>query len=119
MKRRSFLHRAGLTVVGSGSAIASASAHTHESADPVSDVNSPQRILITSAQTDLAQEIADLQGWNLEIEPALSGEFDNTATRPRFSVLDNRVLQLDGLPLLRHWKQALHEFLDAHTCPDS
>ena len=68
---------------------------------------------------ELAQEIADLQGWNLEIEPALSGEFDNTATRPRFSVLDNRVLQLDGLPLLRHWKQALHEFLDAYTCPDS
>ena len=68
---------------------------------------------------ELAREMAAFRGWDLEIEAASSEEFDSAATRPRFSVLENRLLQLDGLPSLRHWKQALHEFLNSYPCPAS
>lgn len=61
---------------------------------------------------ELAREIVAFHGWNLAVEPARSEQFDSAAARPCFSALENRVLQLNGVPLLRHWKQALHEFLD-------
>jgi dTDP-4-dehydrorhamnose reductase len=58
-----------------------------------------------------AVEIAKLKGINKKVKPITSDKFKRPARRPSFSVLDNTMLRLEGIKELRHWKEALKEYL--------
>lgn len=45
------------------------------------------------------------------VRPVDSSRFPTPARRPGYSVLDNRVLRLEGIQPLRPWKQALQEYM--------
>ena len=72
MKRRRFLRQVGVTAIGSGGVLASVSAQSPESADVVSQQNSPRRVLVTSADSKVARAIAD----------ALAADYDVRLTAP-------------------------------------
>lgn len=62
---------------------------------------------------EFAVEIARLKGINnVEIRPITSDKIDRPAARPAFSVLGNTMLKLEGIKELRHWKNALEDYLD-------
>ncbi len=62
---------------------------------------------------EFAVEIARLKGINnVEIRPATSDKINRPAARPAFSVLGNTMLKLEGIKELRHWKNALEDYLD-------
>lgn len=58
---------------------------------------------------DYAKAILDLTGNtdNLEVEPYI----DESYHRPRYSVLDNLMLRISGMPQPKDWKDALAEYL--------
>lgn len=58
---------------------------------------------------EYAQEILKLTGntGKLIVEPYI----DETNTRPRYSVLDNLMLRISGMPEPKDWKEALTEYL--------
>jgi dTDP-4-dehydrorhamnose reductase len=70
---------------------------------------------------EFAVEIAKLRGIKAKIKPITSDEFNRLgndpevsgrpAKRPAFSVLENTMLKLEGLKELRHWKEALKDYL--------
>lgn len=61
---------------------------------------------------DFAQKILEFSGMdNISLRPIKSWELDRPAKRPSFSVLDNLLLRLEGIPLLKGWEEALREFL--------
>ncbi len=60
---------------------------------------------------EFAVEILKLKGINKKVTPITSDKFIRPAKRPCFSVLDNTMLRLEGLMELRHWKEALKDYL--------
>ncbi len=64
---------------------------------------------------EFALEIAKLKGMNTNIKPITSNKFKRPAKRPFFSVLNNTMLRLEGIKGLRHWKEALKEYLEQST----
>jgi len=58
---------------------------------------------------EFAREI--LQGSGVLVKPISSDDLNRPAKRPKFSVLDNYVWRLQGWGPLRHWKEALKDYL--------
>jgi len=58
---------------------------------------------------EFAREI--LQGSGVLVKPISSEKLNRPAKRPKFSVLDNYVWRLQGWEPLRHWKEALKDYL--------
>ena len=58
---------------------------------------------------EFAAEI--LHNSDVRVKPISSEELNRPAKRPKFSVLDNCVWRLQGWQPLRHWKEALREYL--------
>lgn len=58
-----------------------------------------------------ARAILDLSGSNAKLVEATSSDFPSGASRPAYSVLDNRRLREQGLDRMPHWRDALREFL--------
>ena len=65
----------------------------------------------TATWFDLAQEVVSLLEIDCQIQPIASGDAGRSAIRPPYSVLDNHLLQLEGFPEMRSWREALKSFL--------
>ncbi len=60
---------------------------------------------------EFAVEIARLSGSSTIVKPTTSDKFKRPAKRPAFSILGNTMLKLEGVNELRHWKDALKEYM--------
>lgn len=56
-------------------------------------------------------EEADLK--NVNVQPCTTDQFPRPAPRPRYSVLGNQALLEAGFQPLRHWRDALHEYISS------
>ncbi len=66
---------------------------------------------------ELACEIVRLAGLDVPVEPVATAEFPRPAKRPAYSVLDNqRFIKVTGSPL-RHWREAVAEYISRHVLP--
>jgi dTDP-4-dehydrorhamnose reductase len=59
---------------------------------------------------DFARLILNTAGLKVGLAPCTTREFPRPAPRPANSVLDNRMLQLEGLDLMPDWQRAYAEF---------
>jgi dTDP-4-dehydrorhamnose reductase len=60
---------------------------------------------------EFARGAFDLAGVEAEMEPIDSGQFQQRARRPSYSALTTTRLEAVGLKPLRHWKEALNDYL--------
>lgn len=62
---------------------------------------------------ELARAVFDRAGLTVDLTPTDTATFGAPAPRPSYSVLDNCMARLAGLPPLPHWSQALDSFVAA------
>lgn len=55
--------------------------------------------------------IFNAAGMSPDVVPVTSEEYGARAERPRYSVLDNKKLESTGVRRLRHWEEALREYI--------
>jgi dTDP-4-dehydrorhamnose reductase len=60
---------------------------------------------------EFARAIFEERGLSVEVVPCTTEEFPRPAPRPRYSVLGHQAMVRAGFPPLRHWREALREFL--------
>ena len=60
---------------------------------------------------EFAQKIFEYTGQAVQVEAVSSEAFPVKATRPKHSVLENRLLRLRGLDIMRPWEEALQDYL--------
>lgn len=60
---------------------------------------------------EFAREIFALKGLTVKLEPVSTDEFPRPAKRPRYSVLDHMSIRAQGFARMRHWREALRDFL--------
>ena len=60
---------------------------------------------------DFACAIFDYKGIDFKVNAVTSEEFLRPAKRPKYSVLDNFMLNLYGMNTFRHWREALIDYL--------
>ncbi len=58
-----------------------------------------------------AKDIFELANVSVEVKPCTTDEFPRPAHRPKYSVMDNLMLRINGFSELRHYKEALKEYL--------
>jgi dTDP-4-dehydrorhamnose reductase len=64
---------------------------------------------------EFAREIFALTGTKVILEAAAPGEFPAKVPRPKYSVLENRLLKSHGLNRFRPWQDGLRRYLDVAT----
>ncbi|MBW3635326.1 MAG: dTDP-4-dehydrorhamnose reductase [Armatimonadetes bacterium] len=64
---------------------------------------------------DYAQEIFHIAGVECEVECVSSADYGAPAARPLYSTLSNSKAHSFGVTPLRHWREALREFLESHS----
>lgn len=60
---------------------------------------------------EFACKIFEIKGINIKVNKVTSEEFIRAAKRPKYSVLDNFMLNLYGMNSFRSWEEALKEYL--------
>jgi len=60
---------------------------------------------------EFARAIYEEKGMRVEVASCTTEEFPRPARRPAYSVLDGAAVRHNGLPAMRHWREALREFL--------
>ncbi|GAV12370.1 dTDP-4-dehydrorhamnose reductase [Paenibacillus sp. NAIST15-1] len=60
---------------------------------------------------EFAQAIFEELKWDIELIPCTTSEFPRPAPRPKYSMMDHMAIRTSGLNDLRHWKEALREFI--------
>jgi dTDP-4-dehydrorhamnose reductase len=60
---------------------------------------------------ELAQAGFALAGMHPEVLPLTSDQFRAKAPRPAYSVLDNRQFRAAGFEDMRHWREALADYV--------
>lgn len=60
---------------------------------------------------EFAKEIVRRSKWQTEVIPVPAKEDKLTAMRPSYSVLDNLMLRMSGIPLLPDWKEMLLHYM--------
>jgi len=60
---------------------------------------------------EFAVKIAEFMQINKSITPVTSEQFKRPAKRPPQSGLNNTMLRLEGIPPLRHWSEALEQYM--------
>lgn len=60
---------------------------------------------------EFAKEIFTLSGVATTVEPCTTEQFPRPAARPAYSVMAHRQMELNGFEPMRHWRDALQEFL--------
>ncbi len=63
---------------------------------------------------EYAQHVLRKLGLKASLEPCRVGDFQAPARRPLNCILENRLLRKQGINLMRHWRQDLDRFLEAH-----
>ena len=63
---------------------------------------------------EFARLILELAGLKVPVRPCETREYPRPAPRPANSVLENRLLKLQGLDLMPSWQDAYHQFWDLH-----
>jgi len=63
---------------------------------------------------EFAKKIIEKLKINVKISPIKTGEYPALVKRPKYSVLDNYLLKLEGINIMRDWETALNEFLDTY-----
>jgi dTDP-4-dehydrorhamnose reductase len=63
---------------------------------------------------DFAGLILQKAGLGVEVQPCDTGEYPRPAPRPANSVLENRMLKLEGLDLMPEWRSEFGEFWTAY-----
>jgi len=58
-----------------------------------------------------AKFILEFLGLNAEVLPVKSGDYQTLAKRPRYTPLENYLLELEGIFYARDWRSAMEEFL--------
>ncbi len=61
---------------------------------------------------EFASEIFKIQGIDVKIQKTSAAEFKAMAHRPKFSILENKMLERSGLSGMRPWKEALRAYLE-------
>ncbi|MDQ0244807.1 dTDP-4-dehydrorhamnose reductase [Bacillus fengqiuensis] len=69
----------------------------------------------TCAWFEFAQAIFEEKTIPIRVNPLTTDQFPTPAKRPEYSVLDNLSLRVNGFEPLRHWREALNEFLDGYN----
>ena len=64
---------------------------------------------------EFAKAIFELAGLSPEVTPVTSAEFPMKAKRPNYSVLDNVNFRAIGAKDMRHWREALADYLHGRT----
>lgn len=60
---------------------------------------------------EFAQAIFEEAGMKINVNPCTTEDFPRPAPRPKYSVLDHMGLRLNGFEEMRHWRDALREFI--------
>ncbi|HBX23503.1 MAG TPA: dTDP-4-dehydrorhamnose reductase [Desulfotomaculum sp.] len=63
---------------------------------------------------EYARLIFELADYKINVHPVSTEQFKRPAPRPPYSVLENRVWQLEGFPLLRGYKGAVREYIEEY-----
>ncbi len=67
---------------------------------------------------EFAKTIFALSGKSIVVKPLVTDNYPLKAVRPKYAVLDNKLLKLRGLDIMRPWEEALKDYIDstsAHT----
>lgn len=60
---------------------------------------------------EFAKEILEIAGIDTPVVPITTEEFGSPAPRPRYSVMRGLALEMRGIPAMRHYREALEEFI--------
>lgn len=61
---------------------------------------------------EFAKAIFEEAAMNVKVNPCTTQKFPRPAPRPAYSVLEHMALKLNGFSEVRHWREALREFMD-------
>jgi len=60
---------------------------------------------------DFAQEIFSLCNLKIKVKPVTTDQYPVKAIRPQYSVMENQLLKLRDIDVMRDWREALYDYL--------